>query len=283
MGISGLELRRVLVAAITGAAVALMVSFFVKVELAILCGWDATALTFLVLVWAVIASADSGRTQELATREDLSRDTSRLLLLVASSASVVAVGLAIGRARQLSGAERWTLVAIAAVTVVLSWTVVNTVFLLRYAYLHYNAPPGAIDFAGADPPERPDYRDFAYLALTIGMCYQVSDTALGDPRIRRTALAHATVSYVFGVVIVAGSVNLISGLIRCTPGHPPAPTGCPGQGPAGQRPCPEHRLTWSWMTNTSATWSSLSNLPRVLMVNLQDCLPCMVLQLLLGA
>ena len=62
--------------------------------------------------------------------------------------------------------------------------------------------------------ERPTYRDFAYVAFTIGMTYQVSDTTLRDTRIRRTVLAHAILSYLFGVVIVAGSVSLISGLIR---------------------------------------------------------------------
>ena len=55
---------------------------------------------------------------------------------------------------------------------------------------------------------------FAYVAFTIGMCYQVSDTTLRDPQIRRSVLAHAILSHVFGVVIVAGSVNLISGLFR---------------------------------------------------------------------
>ena len=32
---------------------------------------------------------------------------------------------------------------------------------------------GGVDFNGVDEP---DYRDFAYLAFTIGMTYQVSDT-----------------------------------------------------------------------------------------------------------
>jgi uncharacterized membrane protein len=62
--------------------------------------------------------------------------------------------------------------------------------------------------------ERPTYRDFAYVAFTIGMCYQVSDTTLRDPRIRRTVLFHALLSYLFGVVIIGGSVRLIAGLIR---------------------------------------------------------------------
>ena len=137
------ELRRVLVAAILGVAVALFVSLFVTVELAVLCGWGATALVFLRRrSGPVIVRADSGLTEELATREDLASSTARLLLLVASGASIVAVGLAISRARQEIGAERWTLVTIAAITVVLSWTVVNTIFLLRYTNLYYSSPPG---------------------------------------------------------------------------------------------------------------------------------------------
>jgi uncharacterized membrane protein len=98
-------------------------------------------------------------------------------------------------------------------TVVLSWTVVNTVFTLRYADLYYAAAPDAIDYgmpAAADPPE---YRDFAYLAFTIGMTYQVSDTTLRDPRIRRVVLFQALMSYVFGVAIVATGVNLVAGLV----------------------------------------------------------------------
>ena len=62
--------------------------------------------------------------------------------------------------------------------------------------------------------QRDRCRDFAYVAFAIGRCYQVSDTTVRDRRIRRTVLSHALLSYVFGVAIVGGSVNLIAGLIR---------------------------------------------------------------------
>ena len=68
-------------------------------------------------------------------------------------------------------------------------------------------------FGDPDGQEPPTYRDFAYVAFTIGMCYQVSDTTVRDPRIRGTVLSQAFLSYLFGVVIVAGSVNLIAGLL----------------------------------------------------------------------
>jgi uncharacterized membrane protein len=101
----------------------------------------------------------------------------------------------------------------ATFTLVVSWTVVNTVFTLRYADIFYSSPVGGIGF-GDDGSELPSYRDFAYMALTIGMTYQVSDTTLRDRQFRRAVLNHALLSYVFGVVIVSTSINLIAGLVR---------------------------------------------------------------------
>ena len=106
------------------------------------------------------------------------------------------------------------LIGFAVLTVVLSWTVVNTVFTLRYADLHFGSRDPGIAFDDSGEPEGPTYRDFAYVAFTIGMCYQVSDTTIRDRRIRRTVLSHALLSYMFGAAIVGGSVNLIAGLIR---------------------------------------------------------------------
>ena len=84
-------------------------------------------------------------------------------------------------------------------------------FALRYAHLYYNEPVGGIDFAGE---ESPDYRDFAYLSFTIGMTFQVSDTAVSARSIRRTITRHALLAYLFGTVIVAILINVTAGLIR---------------------------------------------------------------------
>jgi uncharacterized membrane protein len=86
---------------------------------------------------------------------------------------------------------------------------VHTVYLLRYARLYYSPPEGGIDFHG----EAPSYLDFAYLALTIGMTFQVSDTDLMGKRARRLALRHALLSYLFGTVIVATTVSSAAALL----------------------------------------------------------------------
>ena len=92
---------------------------------------------------------------------------------------------------------------------VVSWFAVHTVFALRYARLYYSDPPGGIDF---NQSEAPAYVDFAYLAFTIGMAYQVSDTDLQTRKIRATALQHSLLSYLLGAVILAMTINLIIGL-----------------------------------------------------------------------
>jgi uncharacterized membrane protein len=204
--------RRLAVAAAVGAATGLVLAAFVPWQMGLLGGWNTTAVIFLATVVPIIVGADGAATQRLAVREDVNRDVARLLLLAASAVSLAAVGLALGLAEQEGGAERLVLVTMAALTVVVSWTVVNTVFTLRYAHLYYGAPSAGVDFgdAGAGPP---DYRDFAYLAFTIGMTYQVSDTTLRDRRLRRTVLVHGLVSYVFGVFIVSAGVSVVAGLV----------------------------------------------------------------------
>ncbi|HEX8973647.1 DUF1345 domain-containing protein [Oryzihumus sp.] len=214
LGWHALEMRRAVTVAAFGLIVAFVLLLFVPWSLALIGGWDAVAFAFLITTWQIIGRADGARARWLATREDPTRASSTVLLVSASVASLLGVGLAIHLAGQERGALQVVLIGAAVLTVVLSWTLANTVFTLRYAHLHFTTTVPGIGFGDMDEQERPGYRDFAYVAFTIGMCYQVSDTTLRHTGIRRTALSHALLSYLFGVVIVAGSVNLISGLIR---------------------------------------------------------------------
>jgi uncharacterized membrane protein len=203
-------MRRTLTVLGAGLVVAAALLPFVTWGLAVTGGWNAAALAFLLTTWPVIIRADSSRAPQLAAREDETEASARTLLVGASVASLLGAGYALHLAGQHSGTSRVLLAGVAVLTVVLSWTL----YTLRYADQHFRSKPGGIAFGTDDDPQHPSYRDFAYVAFTIGMTYQVSDTTLRNPQIRRTVLAHAILSYLFGVVIVAGSVNLISGLFR---------------------------------------------------------------------
>jgi len=179
-------------------------------QVAVLIGWSALAAVFAGLVWLRVGRMNSRATREFATIEDNSRTASDLILIGASLVSLVGVGLTLVRASDSTGAARAFITASAVLSVVLSWLAVHTVFMLRYAHLYYLAGSG-IDFHDG---REPDYGDFAYVAFTLGMTFQVSDTDLSSKPIRRAALRHALLSYVFGTAVLAMMVNVVAGLLR---------------------------------------------------------------------
>src|SRR4029450_8495080 len=160
-----------------GLAVLLVLMRILPWQPAVVAGWDAAALTYLSSIWPIILCADSAQAEQLATREDESSGSAPVLLLAASVASLLGVGGALGLAGRESGPGRILLIALAVVTVLLSWTVVNTVYTLHYAHRDFGSTAPGIIFGDATGQERPTYRDFAYVAFTIRMHYQESDTA----------------------------------------------------------------------------------------------------------
>jgi uncharacterized membrane protein len=199
------------VASAIGAVIALATAFAEPWQLAVLTGWDAAAVALLAWIWFSIGSLTASETREVATREDDSRAAAFLLLLVASTVSLVGVILAFIEADDSHGARRVLLDLASVGGVLLSWAVVHTVFALRYAHIFYTDVPGGIDFKDESLP---DYYDFAYVAFTVGMTFQVSDTDVTSRPMRRAVLRHAVLSWLFGAIIVAMTINLIAGLVR---------------------------------------------------------------------
>jgi uncharacterized membrane protein len=172
-------------------------------------GWAVACAIYLAWVWGSIARQDDTATKLSAQREDPTRGFSELLTLVAGVASLGAVVILILAAKNAHGIVAVLVPLLALVSVALSWALVHTLFTLRYARLYFTGTAGGIDFNQKGTPR---YVDFAYLAFTIGMTYQVSDTDLQNFAIRSLALRHALLSYLFGAVILAATINLVAGL-----------------------------------------------------------------------
>jgi uncharacterized membrane protein len=200
---------RLAISAAAGAVVALVLVVAGAARYAPAVGWDAAAATVLLWTWFRIWPMGADDTAANATREDPTRAASDIVLLAAAVVSLVAVGFFLVQASSASGSTRDVLAGVGVGTVVLSWLVVHTVFTLRYAMLYYTGKDRGVNF---NQPVPPRYSDFAYLAFTIGMTFQVSDTDLQTPAVRATALRHALLSYLFGAVILATMINLVAGL-----------------------------------------------------------------------
>jgi uncharacterized membrane protein len=204
---------RVMVAAAVGALAALVVAWFVPWQLTVLVGWDVTAALVVATVWLAIGRFSPEQTRELATQEDDSRASTHLLLIGAALVSLVGVAVAFLKANEPAHHDDVWLEAFGVATIVCSWLLVHTIFALRYAHLYYSDPPGGIDYKSKGR-EEPDYVDFAYTAFTVGMTFQVSDTDITRREMRHQVLRHALISFLFGAVILATTVNVIASLLN---------------------------------------------------------------------
>jgi uncharacterized membrane protein len=199
-----------IISALIGLAGAGLAATAVPVMFLPLIAWDIAAVVFLVATWTHIAGLDAAATAADAKREDPTRAGADLAVLVAAVASLVAVGYVIVVANANSSLERDLVVGLSVASVVASWALVHTVFTLRYARLYYNDnEPGGVDNHQPDPPQ---FTDFAYMAFTVGMTFQVSDTEVTSSALRAQVLRHALLAYLFGTVIIALTINLVAGL-----------------------------------------------------------------------
>lgn len=176
---------------------------------ALAAGWAAGSLVFLAWVWGAIARMSPAETRTHALLEDDTRTGSHVALVLAALASLAALVVMLVAAGSLGSPLREWLTGAGLVTVMLSWCVVQTLYTLRYAHLHYLDAPNGIDF---NQDGDADYLDFAYVAFTMGMTYQVSDTNLRRSALRRAGLGHALLAFLFGAFVLATTINLVAGL-----------------------------------------------------------------------
>jgi uncharacterized membrane protein len=208
----GLAKRRTVTAVVAGAIV-LVVALVLGADwpVALTGSWGVAALVIICVVWIRIYPMDAEQTKKNARSEDFSRHTADRAVLIASVASLGAIAYTVARAGNSHGVTKGLLIALALAVVSLSWLTVHTLYLVRYGDQYYGDPIGGIEFNDDEPP---DYRDFAYLALTIGMTFQVSDTTLKSKAMRGLAIRHALLSFLFVAVIGSLAINIVGALLQ---------------------------------------------------------------------
>ena len=205
-------LARSAVALAIGATAGLTLSLRYVTPIAVLGGWGAGGVALLGLAWLTIATADADETARRAAAEDPGRKAVTGLVLLASLAAFLAVTVLVRSPESIAPRAEAELVALCLVAVAVSWTLTHTAFTLRYAHLYYREDGGHAGGAEFPGRARPSYLDFAYLAFTVGMTFQVSDTPVSNPHIRHTVLAHAVLSFVYSTAFLAFVLNLVAGM-----------------------------------------------------------------------
>ncbi|MDB5455023.1 MAG: hypothetical protein JWP92_608, partial [Caulobacter sp.] len=117
-----------------------------------LIAWNLGTLIYLVLTWRLFLTADEAKVRALAAEEDEGRSVMLLIVLAAIAASLAAVVAAmIGAKSQAPGVQAFTAAA-AGVTLVMSWLLLQSVFVLHYAHRHFGGGPGKDGFGFSGQP-----------------------------------------------------------------------------------------------------------------------------------
>lgn len=180
--------------------------------------WNAFAAATLACAWWEIFVSSPSVVVRTVKLQDSSRTLIFLFVIVAAFASLFAVGFLLGGAKAESGARLTAKLLLGATTVLSSWTLIHTLFAMRYAHLYYTLDEdetvecdgNGLEFPGEGMP---DYLDFAYFSFIIGMTCQVSDVQITERSIRRMALLHGVLAFIYNTVILALSINIVSGLL----------------------------------------------------------------------
>lgn len=200
---------RGIVALVAGAAVAAAAMAPLGIAGGLLAGWTTLGVVNVVWVLLLVWPMDAAETRAHATAEDPGRRLARLVVIVGSVASLGAVAVVIVEAKQAPPLLSALLAGVAVLSVAASWALIQVDYLLRYAHLYYAEPVGGIDFNQQEPP---CYTDFAYFSVGLGMTYQVADTDVRDGGVRRIVIAQTMLAYLFGAIILATIINLVTSL-----------------------------------------------------------------------
>lgn len=177
----------------------------------LLAGWDLGIVIYLTLTLRMMWRAEVEHIRKRASAEDEGAGFILTMSIVATFASLVAIVFALVGAKQ--GGAGLT-ITLAITTIVLSWMFVHTIFSFHYAHEYYATMRDGI-LGGLEFPRdsNPDYRDFLYFSLVIGMTSQTSDVQICSKVIRRMAAMHGVLAFFFNLVVLALTVNVVANLI----------------------------------------------------------------------
>jgi uncharacterized membrane protein len=177
--------------------------------------WDFGCLWFSVLMLNTMGDKKAVDIERRAALQDEGRHFILALVLVAVVASLAAVAAELTLAKNAHGLTKALHVALAFATVALSWFLVQLIFALHYAHEYYlPGETGPSCRRGLDFPkdDAPDYWDFLYFSLVIGVAAQTADVDFTAKTTRRIGAVQGVISFTFNTIVLALTINLLAGL-----------------------------------------------------------------------
>jgi len=208
----------------TAAAIGIVIYFLFPLardtSTRLLISWNLAAIFFVVTMLVLMIRSDSADMKRRAQQTDEGRFAVLFLSMIAAVASLVAIVIELSQIKNASGSDAAFYIGLSVSTIFLSWSFIQVIFTEHYAHEYYmqtegnrrkrNEEGSGLDFPGE---RKPDYVDFLYFTITIGVANQTADISIHSRPMRILVLIHSVISYFFNATILALSINIVSSIL----------------------------------------------------------------------
>jgi uncharacterized membrane protein len=185
----------------------------------ILIAWNIGTWIYLASTALIMMRANSATIRRQAIMADESRFMVLTLAILAASASLIAIIFQL-QVKDVHGLLRNFHLVLAASTIVSAWSFIQVTFAQHYAHEYFverqhelELPEelrGGLVFPGTDKPE---FGDFLYFAMVIGVACATADVNITTKAMRRVATVHCVLAFFFNTTVLALTINIGAGLI----------------------------------------------------------------------
>jgi uncharacterized membrane protein len=204
---------RLFIAVLAGGLLWLLLPQDWRASTRVLGAWDCATGLYLILALVMMARSNLDRIRYRAAFQDEGQLVILGLTSITAMISLGGIVAEMATAKSLQGHHEWPHIALAGLTVLLSWTFTHTIFAIHYAHEYFAGPENeleeGLEFPGNEPP---DYWDFVYYSFIIGTACATADVNVTSKNMRRITTLHCVVAFFFNTTILALTVNIGAGL-----------------------------------------------------------------------
>jgi len=206
--------------AIVGIIVYFLVPAATGTATRLLIAWNIAASCFLVVMVVMMLRSTNEAMQRRAQNTDEGRFAVLFTTVIAAIAGLATIVAELSRIKDVGNSGAIFYIVLSVITIMVSWSFIQIIFTEHYAHEYYmetadgarkrNATGYGLNF----PRDRtPDYIDFLYFTVTIGVANQTADVSIVSRRMRILVLIHSVISYFFNATILALSINIVSSIL----------------------------------------------------------------------
>lgn len=202
--------HRLLLITVVGIASFFMLSSIPSIMVRIAISWIIASTLYVLSTFLMMHFSTQENIAHLSEKEDDGAIFILLITLLGSVTSLVVIVMIMTDIKSLMISDTAKEIGLVLLTYISSWFLIHTAFTLHYAHVYYQ------DYEKTKEPPlifpstlKPNYIDFFYFSMVLGMTCQTADVNIASTRMRYLAMIQGLTAFVFNTTLLVLTINLI--------------------------------------------------------------------------